>query len=137
MPADECVGGREYGGIGASVTGFKNQNPSAANPPPSQYQDGIAFDRIKGSVRGCVTDYTITEATTPTQSARDLLSLVGGIFLPSDAKQLVNQDTCQVWKSPALQKATGKPYAVGFVVVPPQGDQTGIVEMVASATLQC
>lgn len=136
-PAHECVGGGQYGGIGASVAGFKNQNPSSANPPPSQYQPGIAFYEIKGTAQGCVTDYTITEATTPTQSSRELLSLVAGISLPNDAQQLIKQNTCEVWKSAGLQKATGKAYAVGFVVVAPQGEATGIVEMTASATSKC
>lgn len=136
-PARRCVGSGQYGGIGASVAAFKKQSPSAANPPPSEYQAGIAFYEIKGTAQGCVTDYTITEATIPTQSSRDLLFLVGGIFLPDDAMQLVNQNTCAVWKSAALQKATGKPYAVGFVVVAPQGNATGIAEMTASTSPKC
>ncbi len=76
-------------------------------------------------------------ATTPTQSSRDLLFLVQGIYLPTDAKQLVDQSTCAVWRSAALQKATGKPYTTGYVVVPPQGDATGIVEMTASTSPKC
>lgn len=136
-PAHACVDGGQYGGIGAAVAAFKKQNPTAANPPPSEYLDGIAFYEIKGTARGCVTDYTITMSTTPTQSSRDLLSLLAGISIPSDAQQVVNQDTCGVWKSAALQRATGKPYAVGFVVVAPQGDATGIAEMSVSATPRC
>jgi hypothetical protein len=136
-----CIGGRvagqPYGGIGASASAFKNSNPTAANGPPASYQDGIAFYEIKGSVHGCVTEYTITESTTPTQSARDLLSLVGGIGLPDDAHQLVDQNTCAVWSSGSLKKATGHRYAVGFVEVVPEGGATGIVDMSAGDSPKC
>ena len=125
------------GGIGASVSAFKNSNPTAANGPPATYQDGIAFYEIKNSVHGCVSEYTITESTTPTQSARDLLFLVGGIGLPDDANQLVDQNTCAVWSSRTLKKATGHLYAVGFVEVVPEGDETGIVDMSAGDSPKC
>jgi len=140
-PISACIGGnvagQPYGGIGASVSAFKNSNPTAASEPPASYQDGIAFYEIKGSIHGCVSEYTITESTTPTQSARDLLALVGGIGLPNDAQQLVNQDTCAVWSSGSLKRATGHQYAVGSVVVAPEGDATGIVDMSAGDSSKC
>jgi hypothetical protein len=140
-PVAACIGGRvagqSYGGIGASVNAFKNSNPTAANGPPASYQDGIAFYEIKDSVHGCVSEYTITESTTPTQSARDLLFLVSGIGLPDDAHQLVDQNTCAVWSSGSLKKATGHLYAVGFVEVVPEGDETGIVDMSAGDSPTC
>lgn len=140
-PRSACVGGQvagqPYGGIGASVSAFKASNPTAANGPPASYQDGIAFFEIKGNAHGCVSEYTITESTTPTQSARDLLSLVGGIGLPDDAHQLVNQDTCAVWSSASLKRATGHPFAVGFVEVAPEGEATGIVDMAAGDSPKC
>src|SRR5262249_1503173 len=79
----------------------------------------------------------ITESTTPTQSARNLFALVGGIGLPDDAKQLVNQDTCAVWSSDSLKKATGHQYAVGFVEVVPEGEATGIVDMSGDDSPNC
>jgi hypothetical protein len=103
----------------------------------SPFQDGIAYSDIKARKRGCVSEYTITERTTPTQSDRELLSLVMGINLPHDAQQLVNQNRCGVWKSAALNKATGKPYTVGYVIVEPVGDVTGIVDMSASRSPEC
>jgi len=140
-PVVACIGGRvagqPYGGIGASVSAFKNSNPTAANGPPASYQDGIAFYEIKDSVHGCVSEYTITESTTPMQSARDLLFLVGGIGLPDDAHQLLDQNTCAVWSSGSLKKATGHLYAVGFVEVAPEGDATGIVDMSAGDSPKC
>jgi hypothetical protein len=86
---------------------------------------------------GCVSEYTITESTTPPQSSRDLLSLEAGISLPNDAQALVNQNSCEVWSSASLKKATGEPYAVGYVEVPPDGDSTGIVDMSVSSSSQC
>jgi len=140
-PLAACIGGRvadqSYGGIGASVNAFKNSNPTAASGPPASYQDGIAFYEIKDTVHGCVSEYTITESTTPTQSARDLLFLVSGIGLPDDAHQLVDQNTCAVWSSGSLKKATGHLYAVGFVEVVPEGDETGIVDMSAGDSPTC
>lgn len=140
-PVAACIGGnvagQPYGGIGASVSAFKNSHPIAANGPPASYQDGIAFYEIKSSVHGCVSEYTITESTTPTQSARDLLFLVSGIGLPGDAHQLVDQNTCAVWSSGSLKKVTGHLYAVGFVEVVPQGDATGIVDMSAGDSPKC
>ena len=44
----------------------------------SPYQDGIAYWDIKARKRGCVSEYTITERTAPSQSDRELLSLVWG-----------------------------------------------------------
>lgn len=140
-PVSACIGGRvagqAYGGIGASVSAFKTSNPTAANGPPASYQDGIAFYEIKGNVQGCVSEYTITESTTPTQSARELLFLVDGISVPNDAHQLVDQNKCAVWSSAALKKATGHQYAVGFVEVMPEGDATGIVDMSATDSPRC
>lgn len=131
------MAGQPYGGIGASDSAFRTSNPTAANGPPASYQVGIAFYEIKDHVRGCVSEYTITESTTPTQSARDLLSLVGGIGLPNDARQLVDQDTCAVWSSDRLKKATGHQYAVGFVEVVPEGEATGIVDMSVGDSPKC
>jgi len=124
-------------GIGASVSAFKNSNPTAANGPPASYQDGIAFYEIKDSVHGCVSEYAITESTTPTHCAWDLLFLGGGIDLPDDAHQLLDQNTCAAWSSGSLKKATGHLYAVGFVEVAPEGDATGIVDMSAGDSPKC
>jgi len=132
-----CVGGGGYGGIGASVAAFKKQNPTAGMPPPPSYGDGLAYYEIQKVVHGCVAEYTITEATTPPQSSRDLLFLVGGIGLPGFPPVVVDQNACEVWNVKALQKAVGLRYAVGFVQVPPQGDATGIVDMSASARPSC
>lgn len=74
--------------------------------PPS-YQDGLVYYTINHtSAKGCVTDYSLWKATTPTQGQRDLLTLVAGIYLPADAQQVVNQDTCMVWSSTQLAKTT-------------------------------
>jgi hypothetical protein len=128
------VAGQPYGGIGTSVSAFKSQN--TVGQPPS-YQPGLAYYTIDHIAKGCVSEYEITESTVPTQSIRDLLSLVAGIGLPPDAKQLVNQDRCEVWSSVTLKKATGKPYAVGYVTIPPEGTATGTVDMAASDSPHC
>jgi hypothetical protein len=112
------VGGSSYGGIGASTQAFKNQNPTAqgSGELPNDLLDGVAYYQITSTNHGCVTGYSITEKTSPPQGARDLLSLVAGVFLPDDAKSLVDQDTCAVWQSAALKTATGLQYAVGSVL---------------------
>jgi hypothetical protein len=131
---DSCISGGSYGGIGASVAAFKRTNNTLQ---PSSYQPGLAYWQIMKTKRGCVTEYTITESTIPTQSSRDLLSLVAGINLPNDANTLVNGNSCESWESKALKKAVGLPYAVGYVTVPPEGTATGIVDMSASASPSC
>lgn len=145
VPGSGCVGGTyesgggryPYGGIGASVAAFKNENPSAANPPPSSYQPGIAFFSIEGKAHGCVTEYSITMSTIPAQSARDLLTLTAGIDLPSDAKQVVDKSRCWAWRSALVRNATGKPYITSFVDVVPQGEATGHVDVQITAGPEC
>jgi len=136
-PVLACISGSNYGGIGASVSAFKSQNPTAGSPPPPSFQDGVAYYELKATKHGCVSEYTITESTTPTQSSRDLLSLVAGIGLPNDAQVLLNQNSCEVWSSASLKQATGEPYAIGYVEVPPEGDATGIVDMSVSSSSHC
>lgn len=136
-PVLACISRRTYGGIGASVSAFKSQNPTAGSPPPPSFQDGLAYVEIKATKHGCVSEYTITESTTPTQSSRELLSLVAGINLPDDAQVLANQNSCEIWSSVSLKQATGEPYAIGYVEVPPAGDATGIVDMSVSSSSHC
>src|SRR5947199_154848 len=51
-------------------------------------------------------------------------------YLPADAKRLVNIDSCAVWKSAALQHATGRAYARA-TVIPEAGTAAAAKEALA------
>jgi hypothetical protein len=104
-----CVRGRGYGGLGARMRDFdanNNNSTGPAGPTP-----GPAFYTVTGTARGCVTAFAVQDFTGPPATARGLLFLVSHPYLPGDAKQLVGTDTCAVWKSAALERATGSAYA--------------------------
>jgi hypothetical protein len=91
------------------VNDFDANNDNSTGPAgPSP---GPAFYVVTRSVRGCVTAFAVQDFTGPPVTTSDLLFLVSHPYLPRDAKQLIRLPSCAIWKSVALERATGQAYA--------------------------
>jgi hypothetical protein len=77
-----------------------------AGPTP-----GTAWYEVLGTLRGCVTAYSVQDASPPRVGARERLALLGRPYLPRDARRISTSADCDVWRSAELQRATGLPYA--------------------------
>jgi hypothetical protein len=132
--ASSCVDAGGYGGLGARIDAFDANNSDstgAAGPSP-----GTAFYVVTGMARGCVTAFAVQDSATPPLAPRDLLGLVSHPFLPGDAKQLVSTDSCAVWKSRALRRATGQAYARATAITQ-AGSSPGTAQIAATANSVC
>jgi hypothetical protein len=132
--ASSCVDAVGYGGLGARVSAFDANNSDstgAAGPSP-----GTAFYVVTATARGCVTAFAVEDSATPPLTARDLLVLVSHPFLPGDAKQVVHTLSCAVWKSRALTRATGLPYARATAIVQ-TGSMPGAAQIAAASNPAC
>lgn len=108
-PSGSCVHTAGYGGLGGRASAFSannNGSTGASEPTP-----GTAWYVVRGTMRGCVTAFSLQDTGSPPLSARYLLLLVSFPYLPRDARRVVNIATCAVWKSAALEHATGRAYA--------------------------
>ena len=132
--ASTCVDGHGYGGLGARVSAFDaNNNDSTGPAGPSP---GTAFYVVTATARGCVTAFAVQDSATPPVAARELLGLVSRPFLPGDAKQVVNTESCAVWKSRALGRATGRAYARATAVAQ-AGSIAGTAQIAATSNSAC
>jgi hypothetical protein len=132
--ASPCVDAAGYGGLGARVSDFDaNNNDSTGAAGPSS---GTAFYVVTATARGCVTAFAVQDSATPPLTPRDLLVLVSHPFLPGDAKRVVITDSCAVWKSRALTRATGRPYARATATVQ-AGSIPGTARIAASSDAAC
>jgi hypothetical protein len=105
----DCVHADGYGGLGAPASAFSANNNGSTHP--SEPTPGTAWYAVTSTSRGCVTAFVLQDGGSPPVSARYLLLLVSYPYLPRDARRVVNRDTCAVWESAALRRATGKAYA--------------------------
>jgi hypothetical protein len=80
--------------------------------------------------------FSVQDGAWPPLTARALLLLVSHPYLPRDAKQLVNVESCAVWKSAALQRATGRQYARATAVAQ-AGSIPGRAEIEATSNPNC
>jgi hypothetical protein len=132
--ASTCVGAPGYGGLGARLNAFDPNNNNSTGPAgPSP---GAAFYTLTATAKGCVTGFAVQDATTPPLTARDLLILVSHPYLPADAKQIVNTDSCGVWRSGALKRAIGRAYARATAVAQ-AGSTAGTGEIAATSSPTC
>lgn len=132
--ASSCVDAGGYGGLGARVNAFDANNNDATGPAgPSS---GTAFYVLTATAGGCVTAFAVQDSTTPPLTTRGLLALVSHPFLPGDARQVVNTDSCAVWKSRALTRATGRAYARATAIAQ-AGSTPGTAEIAATSNSTC
>jgi hypothetical protein len=133
-PAASCVDVGGYGGLGGRISAFDaNNNESTGPGGPSP---GNAFYVVTATAKGCVTAFAVQDSTTPPLTARGLLVLVSHPFLPSDSKQVVDTDRCDVWKSRALMRATGRAYARATAIA--QGRSIpGTAQIAATSDSSC
>jgi hypothetical protein len=132
--ASSCVAAPGYGGLGGRLNTFDANNSNSvgqAGPSP-----GNAFYMVTGAARGCVTAFAVQDSTSPPLTARDLLVLVSRPYLPDDAKQVVSTDSCAVWKSASLKRATGRAYAQATAIAQ-AGSTAGRAEIEATSSPSC
>lgn len=113
-----CVDAGGYNGLGARIGKFE-MNYTGSMGPSGPAARNWTYE-VTGTARRCVTALSVQNLSTPQPTRRRLLLLVSNAYFPRDAKKLVNTDSCVLWKSAALQRATGRPYAMA-VVVPEAG----------------
>lgn len=129
-----CVDAGGYGGFGARVSSFDPNNNDSTDPAgPSP---GTAFYVVTATEKGCVTGFAVEDSTTPPLTARDLLVLVSHALLPGDANQVMHSDSCAVWRSRALTRATGRAYARATAIAG-SGSVPGTAEISASSNSAC
>jgi hypothetical protein len=129
-----CVDAVGYGGLGARIGVFdpnNNGSTGPAGPTP-----GTAWYEVNATARGCVTAFSVQDGSSPPLTGRDLLVLVSHPYLPRDAIQVENTDTCAVWKSAALRRATGSAYATATAVAQ-VGSTPGRAEIEATPNPRC
>jgi hypothetical protein len=129
-----CVTDAGYGGLGARVSAFDPNNDNSTGPAGPT--PGTAWYVVTAIARGCVTSFSVQDGGSPPLSARDLLSLVSHPYLPRDAKRIVNQETCAVWRSAALRRATGRSFASATAVAQ-VGGIPGRAEIRATSSPRC
>jgi hypothetical protein len=133
-PASKCVRAPGYGGLGARLSAFDPNNNNSTGPAgPSP---GAAFYTLTATARGCVTGFAVQDGTTPPLTARDLLILVSHPYLPADAERVVTTDSCGVWRSSALKRATGRAYARATAIAQ-AGSTPGTAEIAATSSSRC
>jgi hypothetical protein len=104
-----CITKQGFGGLGGRADRFDANNDNttdAAGPTP-----GAAFYQVEGTIRGCVTEFSVQDSAGPPLRPADMLDLVSRGHLPRDARPVVSTESCAVWKSVALDRAVGLPYA--------------------------
>ncbi len=104
-----CITRQGFGGLGGRADRFDANNDDTtapAGPTP-----GAAFYEVEGTIRGCVTAFSVQDSAGPPLRAADMLDLVSQDHLPKDARPVVSTDSCAVWRSVALDRAVGLPYA--------------------------
>jgi hypothetical protein len=106
--ASGCITKSGYAGLYATVPAFASGHNTQR---PSQPTPGIAWAQVLSTVHGCVNAYSVSESTSPPQSASDIVFLTGGIYLPADHTQPVQKDGCIVYSSPTLTLASGFKFA--------------------------
>lgn len=132
--ASSCIDVGGYGGLGGRMSAFDaNNNDSTGAAGPSS---GTAFYVVTATARGCVTAFAVQDSTSPPLTARALLGLVSRPYLPGDAKRVVDTDSCAVWKSRALVRATGRAYARATATAQ-AGDIPGTARIAATGHSAC
>lgn len=118
-----------YGGLGATVKAFYAHNPHGSRFPPL----GVAYYKVDATKHDRVTAYHVTINARPPYSARERVTLVGGVNLPSDARETrLNRDRCIVWRSRTLQRLIGMRYAAATT-----GSEKTTAYMQAERTPHC
>lgn len=92
-----CVDAAGYGGLGGRASAFDANNNDSTGP--AEPSPGTAWYVVTATARGCVTAFSVQDGASPPLTGRDLLFLVSHPYLPRGAKQLVNTNSCAVWKS--------------------------------------
>ena len=109
-----CVATAGYGGLGAPASAFAgNNNGSTGHAEPTP---GTAWYVVTATANGCVTGFSLQDDGSPPPAARYLLLLVSYPYLPRDAERVVYTNTCAVWTSASLRRATGRAYATANAI---------------------
>ncbi len=104
-----CITKQGFGGLGGSRDRFDaNNNNTTGEGGPTP---GAAFFQVDGTLRGCVSAYSVQDSAAPPLRAADMLDLVSSGHLPKDAAPVLSTDNCAVWKSFQLRRAVGLLYA--------------------------
>lgn len=120
----------KYGGLGATVSAFKAQNPHGNSAPPL----GVAYYTVDRVRVGRVVAYHAEINAKPRWGNREqIVGLLDGINLPVDATTTrINRATCIVWRSAKLKTVVGMAYAAGTTQ-----PGTTTAQMRAERTLHC
>ncbi len=114
VASSRCVDAAGYGGLGGRASAFDADNNNSTGP--AEPTPGPAWYVVTATARGCITAFSLQDEGSPPLTARDLLFLVSHPYLPPDARRIVSADTCAVWKSGSLRRATGRAYAMATAV---------------------
>jgi len=129
-----CISTNGYGGLGARETAFDANNDNSTGP--AEPTPGAAWYQVIATNRGCVTAYTVQDSSTPPLAARDMLVLVSRGYLPKDAEQVASSNSCAMWKSAVLKRATGMLYAKATAIAQ-AGSMPGTAGMEATSDSTC
>jgi hypothetical protein len=103
---------QSYAGFGATKANFVAHNNVTEGVPPAEPAEGTDEYAINSlNSQGRVIAYTVTTHFSPPESARELLILGGGIYLPGIVPVIRETSTCMVWRSSNLRRLIGKEYA--------------------------
>jgi len=133
-PSTSCISTNGYGGLGASENAFDANNDNSTGP--AEPTPGGAWYEVTGTEGGCTAAFSVQDSATPPLGAREMLVLVSRAYLPSDAKQVVSTNSCAVWKSVALGRALGVPYARAVAIGQVAGFP-GAAQMQATSQSTC
>lgn len=129
-----CIAGNGYGGLGGRADAFDANNNDS--PGPSGPTPGTAWYEVTHTEQSCVTAFMVRDTERPELGTRQLLFMVSHPYLPKDAKQVAKSASCMVWKSLALQHATGLLYAKATAVAQ-AGIVPGSAQLVATSDASC
>jgi hypothetical protein len=104
----QCITANGYGGLGGRVNAFDANNNHTSGP--AEPTPGAAWYEVTRIDAGCVTAFSVRDSANPPLGTRDMLVRIHP-YLPTDAQQIVSRFSCAVWKSAALQHATGLAFA--------------------------
>ena len=129
-----CITHSGYGGLGASARLFDANNNNSTGP--AEPTPGAAWYLVSGTVRGCVAAYSVQDSATPPLRTHEMLDLVSS-YLPGDAKPVVSEPDCIVYRSAELEHAIGLPYAKATALAQIGGLRKGFAEVKARAVATC
>ena len=129
-----CISRSGYGGLGARARLFdanNNNSTSPAEPTP-----GAAWYLVNAITKGCVAAYSVQDSASPPLRLGDMLDLVSP-YLPDDAKAVITTPDCVIYRSAALERAIGLPYAKATALAQIGSLRKGFAQVRATADSTC